>query len=176
MTEIGLLQQAGQDAFHVFPHIAGLREDGGVHDGEGHVQEAGDGLGQQGLARSGGPYQQDVRLLQLHAVLGLLAQEIVADTLVVVVNRHCQDRFGAVLADDVLIQESLDFLRLRGFVQAADLRSPFLGSGLLLYLGHIFGRDFGAVAADKTVQSLQQERDLIVRAAAEDAMVVMTRP
>src|SRR5690606_33706075 len=40
---VGGLQQAYDDVFHVFAHVAGLGQDGGVHDGEGHVQVLGDG-------------------------------------------------------------------------------------------------------------------------------------
>ena len=37
---IGCLQQARQDAFHVFAHIARLGEHRGVDDGQGHVEHA----------------------------------------------------------------------------------------------------------------------------------------
>ena len=71
-VEISLLQQPGEDAFDILAHIAGLGQDGGVHDGEGHVQLLGDGLRQQRLARSRGPHQQDVGLLQLPIRLWLM--------------------------------------------------------------------------------------------------------
>ncbi len=65
-VEVRGLDQLEQDVFHVLAHIAGLGEGGGVGDGKGHVQDLGQGLGQQGLAHAGGAQQQDVALLQLH--------------------------------------------------------------------------------------------------------------
>ena len=41
------LEQAHQDVLHVLAHVAGLRQRRGVGDGEGHVEEARQGLGQQ---------------------------------------------------------------------------------------------------------------------------------
>ena len=58
--QVGLLQQPQQDVLHVFTHIASFGEGGGVSDGEGHIQHFGQGLGQQGLAATRGPDQQDV--------------------------------------------------------------------------------------------------------------------
>ena len=51
-VEIRRLQQAQQDVLHVVAHIAGLGEGGGVGDGEGHLQDAGQRLGKEGLAAS----------------------------------------------------------------------------------------------------------------------------
>ena len=140
-VEIGLLQQPGEDALDILAHIAGLGEDGGVHDGEGHVQLLGDGLRQQRLARSRGPHQQDVGLLQLHAVVGL-ADQVVADALVVVVHGHGEDGLGPVLADDILVQVGLDLLRLRGIVQRTDGGLPFAGrfSSSATYSAAIFAQ------------------------------------
>ena len=45
--------------------VAGLGERGGVADGERHVEHAGQGAGQRGLAAAGGADQQDVRLVDL---------------------------------------------------------------------------------------------------------------
>ena len=41
---VGDLQQARQQALDVLTDVAGLRQYGGVYDGEGYLQEAGDGL------------------------------------------------------------------------------------------------------------------------------------
>ena len=40
----GDLQQARQQALDVLTDVAGLRQYSGVYDGEGYLQEAGDGL------------------------------------------------------------------------------------------------------------------------------------
>ena len=105
---VGHLQQSGQDALHVLADIAGLGEHGGIDDGEGHVQQLGDGAGQQRLARSRRAHHDDVRLLYLHAVVvvGLL------QSLVVVIDRHGEVALGLVLPDDILVQIVLDVLGL----------------------------------------------------------------
>ena len=89
------------DIFDVLAHVPGFGQGGGVHDGERHIQDPGQGLGQQGLAGAGGPDQQDVGLGQLHLAGALLVH---LDALVVVVDGHRQLLLGGVLADHVLIQ------------------------------------------------------------------------
>ena len=50
---VGGLDQLEQDVLDVLADVAGLGERGGVGDGERHVEHAGQGLGQQGLAAAG---------------------------------------------------------------------------------------------------------------------------
>ena len=102
-VEVGGLQQPQQDVLHVIAHVAGLSEGGSIGDGEGHLQDTGQGLGKEGLAGAGGAQHQDVALLQLHILVA--AEE---NALIVVVNRHGQGHFRLILADDVLIQHVLD--------------------------------------------------------------------
>ena len=97
------LQQTQQDVLHIVAYVAGLRQGGGVRDGEGHLQDPGQGLGKQRLAGAGGAQQQDVALLELHV---LIPAEV--DALVVVVHRDGQGHLGLILPDDVLIQHVLD--------------------------------------------------------------------
>ena len=66
---VGGLDQLEQDVLDVLAHVAGLGERGGVGDGEGHVEHAGQRLGQQRLAAAGRAEQQDVRLGQLDVVV-----------------------------------------------------------------------------------------------------------
>ena len=61
------------------------------------------------MPRAGGADQQDVRLRQLDVVA---ARPVHLDALVVVVDRDCELLLGLVLADDVLVEKRLDFLRL----------------------------------------------------------------
>ena len=68
-VEIGRLDELEEDVLHVLAHVAGLGESGSVGDGERHVEDAGQGLRQQGLAAAGGAEQQDVGLLQLDLVV-----------------------------------------------------------------------------------------------------------
>ena len=51
---------------------------------KGTCEDAGQGLGQQGLARAGGADEEDVGLLELHVAAGLL----LGQPLVVVVDGH----------------------------------------------------------------------------------------
>src|ERR1044071_5754191 len=83
---IGVLQQRDDDVLDVLADVAGLGEVGRVGDRERHVEDARQGLGEQGLARAGRPEQQDVRLLELD-VLVALAGLLVIDPLVVGVDR-----------------------------------------------------------------------------------------
>src|SRR5690606_13460284 len=62
---IGGLEQLQQDVLDVLTHVARLGETGGVGDGEGHVELAGQGLGEEGLAAAGRADEEDVRLLKL---------------------------------------------------------------------------------------------------------------
>ena len=105
---VGRLQQAGEDAFHVFAHVAGLGQHGGIGNAEGHLQDFGQHAGQEGFAGAGFAHHDDVRLLNLHLVLlGLLHQ-----ALVVVVHGHGHHALGFVLAHHVLVEVLLDGLGL----------------------------------------------------------------
>ena len=54
------LQQPEDDILHVLADVAGLRQRGGVGDGEGNLQDLGQGLGEERLAGAGGADEQDV--------------------------------------------------------------------------------------------------------------------
>ena len=83
---IGRLQQADEDVLHVLAHVTGLGEGGGVGDGERHVEQPGQGLGNQRFAAAGGADEDDVGLLQLDLVTARDRRG--GDALVVVVHRH----------------------------------------------------------------------------------------
>ena len=68
---VGHLQEAGQDAFYIFAHVAGLGKHRGIDNGEGHIEEAGNGAGQKGLARTRRADHDDVRLFDFHTVVVL---------------------------------------------------------------------------------------------------------
>ena len=65
---VGVLQQLEQDVLDVFADVAGFGERGGVADGEGNVEDAGQRLGQQRLAAAGGADQQHVALVDFDVV------------------------------------------------------------------------------------------------------------
>ena len=64
-VEVGGVQQLQQQVLDVLADVAGLGQRGGVADGEGHVEDAGQRLGQQRLAGAGRTDQEDVRLVDL---------------------------------------------------------------------------------------------------------------
>ncbi len=95
------LQESEDDILDVFAHISGLGEGGGVGNGEGYVQDASQGLGQEGFSRTGGADHENVALGQFDIVVGF---NIAVDAFVMVVDRNREHLFGILLADDVLIQ------------------------------------------------------------------------
>ena len=107
---IGGLQELQNDVLDVFADVASFSQRGRIDDGKRNVQHPGQRLRHQGFARSRRPDQHDVRFRELNAIAGSLAVHI--NSLVVVVNRDCQLLLGLFLPDYVLIEESLNFLRL----------------------------------------------------------------
>src|SRR5258707_1545236 len=110
------LQKLQNNVFDVLADVASLGQSGGVNNGERHIEHARKSLRQQRLTGARGTNQQNIGLAEFHFA-GLLVQE---NALVVVVNGHSQFLFGAVLADNVAVQELLD---LRWARQAAHRRS-----------------------------------------------------
>src|SRR5262249_50594598 len=114
------LQQLQNDVLDVLTDVARLRQGGGIHDREWHIQHASQSLRQQRLAGSGRPDQQNVRFGQLYAIAGLLT--IHEDALVVVIDRDRELLLGLLLADDVLVEKALYFLWLGKLVRSGGLR------------------------------------------------------
>ena len=106
-VEIGRVQQFQQQVLHVFAHVAGFGQRGGVADGKRHVQNPGQRAGQQRFARAGGAEQQDVRLVDFN--VGRLGAE--RQPLVMAVHRDGQHFLGVLLADHVLVELLNDFAR-----------------------------------------------------------------
>ena len=123
-VEVGGLDQLEQDVLDVLADVAGLGEGGGVGDGERHVEQPGERLGEVRLAAPGGAEQEDVRLRQLDLVAAADAHRLlVLDAPVVVVDGDRQDLLGAVLADDVVVEERADLTRVGQVVEAELGRS-----------------------------------------------------
>ena len=108
---VGHLKQACEEAFDILANIAGLGQNRGVDNRERHVEHPCDGFGQKGLARSGGPHEHYVALLDVDVVGGL------AQAFVVVVDRHGEIALGGVLPDYVLVEMGNDIFRLRQFAE-----------------------------------------------------------
>ena len=100
-VEVGGLQQAQQDVFHVLAHVAGFGEGRGIGNAEGHVEDAGQGAGDLALAHAGRSQQQDVALVQFELVVRRAGRH----ALVVVVDGNRDDLFGAVLANHVVAEQ-----------------------------------------------------------------------
>ena len=109
-VEVGGVQELEQEVLDVFADVARFGEGRGVADGEGHIQHFGQRAGEQRLAATGRPHEQDIALLNFDvAAVGV----DVAQPFVMVVNGDRQHPFGALLADDVLIELFLDTARRR---------------------------------------------------------------
>src|SRR6266480_696451 len=105
------LDQLEQDVLDVLADVAGLGQGGRVGDRERDIEQPGQRLGEQRLARAGRAEQQDVGLGQLDT---LVTRPVLAglDALVVVVHGHRQGLLGRVLADHVRVEELVDLPRL----------------------------------------------------------------
>ena len=104
-VEVGGVEQLEQQVLDVLADVAGLGEGGGVADGEGDVEDLGEGAGEQRLAAAGRADQQDVALIDFDVGMAFVAE---AQSLVVVVDGNGEHLLGAVLADDVLVELILD--------------------------------------------------------------------
>ena len=124
---VGGLQQLQDDVLDVLADVAGLGQRGGVGHGEGHVEDAGQRLGQQRLAAAGRADQQDVGLGELDVA----ALAAVREALVVVVDGDRQHALGVLLADHVVVEDGLDIAR-RGHAVAVDLTSVVLFSSRMM--------------------------------------------
>ena len=165
--EISLLEKPREDALDILPDIAGLGQDSRVHNRERNVQKFGYRLGQQCLSGSGRTYQQDIRFLQFHAIVRTV-HKVVVDPFVVVIDRDGQHLLGTILPDDIFIKELLDFHRFFQGLKPSQ-RFAVLGSAAYSVLEVVVG-EFDTVAADEAVDTLEQERNITLRPAAEHAM------
>ena len=84
-------------------------------------------LRQQRLAAAGGAEQQDVRL----AELDVLGADLGVDALVVVVDGDGEDLLGALLPDDVVVEDGLDLGRLGHRREAEALGSFSISSAMM---------------------------------------------
>ena len=113
---VGGLDELEQDVLDVFADVAGLGERRRVGHGERHVEPLREGLREVGLAAAGRADQQDVGLRDLDVVDDASAEVdrgAGADALVVVVDGDGEGALGGLLADDVLLEEGEDLVRLR---------------------------------------------------------------
>jgi len=97
---ISVLKQAEDDGFDILADVAGFRQGGGIGDGEGHIQNAGEGAGEKSFPGSRRTDQENVAFLQFH--IGMVGRKSVGlrlpDAFVVVVHRNGEGAFGPILA------------------------------------------------------------------------------
>ena len=162
------LQQLEDDVLDVLADVPGLGQRRRVDDREGDREQLGEGLGQQRLAGAGRTDEHDVRLRQLDLVPAarLLLN---LDALVVVVDRDGELLLGLLLADHVLVEELLDFLRdgQRRARAAARLEPVVVGDDVVT--------DLDAFITDEDRRAGNQLADvvliLVTERAAEDFAV-----
>jgi hypothetical protein len=164
---LGRLDQLEQDVLDILADVARLGEGGGVGDGERDVEQPGQRLGQQGLARPGGAEQQDVRLGQLDAVLAGPGVTARLDPLVVVVHRYGQGLLGLLLPDHVRVEELVD---LAGLGQAV----PFELGRLRQFLFDDLVAQVDALVTDVHAWSGDELLDLLLTLSAERALQQIT--
>src|SRR5688572_19695081 len=107
--EVRSLDEPQQDVLDVLADITRFGEAGGVGDGERHVEDAGEGLCEEGLAATGRADEQHVRLAELDVVDAVAGR----DALVVVVDGDREHLLRAVLADHILVEDLVDAPRAR---------------------------------------------------------------
>ena len=160
---VGGLDELEEDVLHVLADIPRLGQSRGIDDGEGDVEEAGQGSGQVSLTGSGGPQQQDVGLAQLQAVPLGHGALLDLDALVVVVDRHTHGALGGLLADDVLVEEVEDLLGLGQLERNSGARvAQLLVDDLIAQLD--------ALVADVDTGPGDELLDLLLALAAEGAL------
>ena len=168
------LQQTQDNVFYILTHITGLGQGGGVGDGKRHIEHAGEGAGEQGLAGAGGADEHDVGLFNLHAGMrGILGfgGGLVQDAFVVIVHSDGQRLLGGVLPDTMLVQLGLDL----GGLLDGQLRRLALGGFLSqLLVEHLF-EGFDAFVAYVHPRAGHQLADFGMRFAAEAAQGEIAR-
>lgn len=159
--EVGALKESEEDVLNIFADIAGLGQGRRVADRKRDIENAGEALGEQRFARTGGADEQDVALFDFDVVdLGAIG---VTESLVVIMDGDGEGALGVILADDVLIEEALDLKRRRDLVEE---RLHAAGAPLLL-LDDVVA-EIDAVGTDEGVaRSFDHGPDLTVRLSAE---------
>src|SRR5215467_5120968 len=156
---VGRLQQLQNDVLDVLADIAGLGERRRIRHRERHVEDAGQRLRQQRLARPGRADQQDVRLRELDVVvLGLMIEP-----LVVIVDGDREDLLGVVLTDDIVVEDLADFLGRRNTVTRLHQR------GLILLANDIHAQ-LDALVTNEYGRAGDELTHLVLALAAERAI------
>src|SRR5256886_632546 len=170
---IALLQQLLDDVLDVLADVAGFGERCRVGNGERHVQEARQRLGEQGLAAPRRADQQNVALGDLDIALGARGGGAGLQALVVIVDRDREHLLGALLADDVLVENLLDFVGLgelvaRAFGAVLELLTDDVVAQLDAFVAHEHrgaGDQFADLVLTLPAEGAVQELAVIMTAA-----------
>lgn len=92
-----------------------------ISKGEGHVKKFGQSLREERFSGTGWADDQNIAFLEFDIVDILFLR---GDAFVVVVHGNREDSFGAILANDILVEVMFDFSRL------LELRRDFFPSPL----------------------------------------------
>ena len=157
---VALLQELLNDVLDIFAHVPGFGERRRIGNGERYVEQSRERFREQRLAAAGGADQQDIRLGKLDVVF--LAG--VVQPLVMVVDRDREDLLGVFLADDVLIENAVDFGGNGELVAIAALRA------LRDLLADDVVAEFDALVADEHGRPRNELAHLVLALAAEGAI------
>ena len=153
------LQELEDDVLHVLAHVAGLGERGGVGHREGDVENARQCLSEKRLAAPCRSDQQDIRLGELHVVV----LRVVVQAFVVVVHGDGQHTLGAILTDDVVVEDGADVLRRRNTI-------PRLDQIALVLLADDVHAQLDAFVADEHGRAGNELADFVLAFSAEGAV------
>ena len=172
---IGGHDQLEQQVLHVFTHVPRFSERGRIADGQGHVENAGEGLRHQRLSAAGGADHQDVGFLDLHIFFTLrlfAAGESVEmnETTVMQMDRHREGAFRLLLTDDVALQFVVELAWTGHFIEGARRGFGDCLTTLLWIRMDDHMTEIDAVGADeKARRAGNQARSLMGLLAAETA-------
>ena len=162
------LQQTGKDTFNILAYVTGFRQHGCIHDSKRYMQQFGNGTGKQSLTGSGTAHHDDIGLFNLHIIIPRFLQQ----ALIMIVHRYRQETFRIILPDNILIEKILNLYRFRKFFQI-QFHSATAFLGIQSLLSNLIGLDSTTIA-DVAVHPRYKEADLIFRASAETASVLVS--
>ena len=120
-------KQLGNDAFNIIPDVPGFCQRGCIRNGKRHIQQLCQRPDQVRLAGAGRPYHQHIGFFHFDFV-GIFS----CNPFVMVIDCYRHDFLGMLLADDIIIQLCLDFVRGRNCMNIKH-RSLFFLFRLFLF-------------------------------------------
>ncbi len=156
---VGGLQQFQDDVLDILADVTRFGQRRGIGHGEGHIQDARQGLREQRLPAAGRTDKKDVRLGQLD--VAVLSRRI--NALVMIMDCDRENLLGMILAHDVIV-EHLEYLGRRRHAVAR------LHEGGLVLLPNDLHAEFDAFIADEDGGTGDEFAHLMLALAAERAI------